>query len=61
MQMCIKEVRNANENNSLIRSYTVEIPMEEMGNGRIYFRLPNGKRYYIDGDTDEVYLAENQD
>lgn len=54
--MSIKEV--CNENDSPIRSYTVEIPMEEMGNGRIYFRLPNGKRYYINSDTDEVYFAQ---
>lgn len=59
--MCIKEVRNANEINSLIRSYTVEISIEEMVSGRMYFWLPNGKRYYIDGDTDEVYLAEEQE
>ena len=58
--MCIKEVRNANETNSPIHSYKVEIPMEEMENGRKYFWLPNGKRYYIDSDTDEVYLAEDQ-
>lgn len=61
MKMCIKEVRNANEINSLIRSYTVEISIEEMVSGRMYFWLPNGKRYYIDGDTDEVYLAEEQE
>jgi len=59
--MCIKEVRNGNETNSGIRSYKVEISMEEGTNGRKYFTLPNGKRYYIDGDSDEVYLAENQD
>jgi len=59
--MSIKEVRSADETNSSIRSYKVEIPMEEMANGRVYFWLPNGKRYYIDGDSDEVYLAENQD
>ena len=61
MQMSIKEVRNANEKDSSIRSYKVEIPVEERGNGRIYFWLPNGKRYYIDGDTDEVYLADEKD
>ena len=59
--MSIKEVRNTNEINSTIRSYKVEISMEEMTNGRVYFWLPNGKRYYMDGDSDEVYLAENQD
>ncbi len=58
--MCIKEVRSADERNSAIRSYKVEISMEEAENGRKYFWLPNGKRYYIDGDSDEVYLAENQ-
>jgi len=35
--------------------------MEEGTNGRKYFTLPNGKRYYIDGDSDEVYLADKQD
>ena len=59
--MSIKEILNADGSNSLIRSYTVEIPMEEMKNGRIYFKLPNGKRYYINSDSDEVYLAEEQD
>ena len=60
--MSIKEERNVNETTtSTIRSYKVEIPMEEMGNGRTYFHLPNGKRYYINSDTDEVYLADEQD
>ena len=58
--MCIKEVKTDNEKKSLIQEYKVEISNEEAKNGRMYFWLPNGKRYYIDGDTDEVYLAENQ-
>lgn len=59
--MSIQEQRNTNETNSTVRSFIVEIPKEEVKQGRNYFRLPNGKLYYIDSDTDEVYLAGNQD
>lgn len=59
--MCVKEVRSTREEDSVIRSYKVEIPVEEMKSGRNYFWLPNGKRYYINSDSGEVYLAENQD
>lgn len=59
--MCVKEVRSSEKEDSVIRSYEVEITIEERKSGRNYFQLPNGKRYYIDSDSGEVYLAENQD
>ena len=59
--MSIQENGNPKDTSYAIRSYTVVISMEEMENGRKYFRLPNGKLYYITRDTDEVYLAENQE
>ena len=58
--MCVKEVRSS-EDDPVIRSYEVETTMEERKSGKTYFWLPNGKRYYIDSDSGEVYLAENQD